>query len=310
MSSSTWWTWVWVNSGSWWWTGRPGVLQSTVSQRVGHDWATELNWTIMATTYLLTKEDTNMKISSLYDNYKSCFVLVFQSLNGGWLFAAPWIAVCQAPLSFTISLSLLKLMSIESVMFSNHLILCHPHLLWHSIFPSIRVFPNESALSIRWPKYWSFSFSISPSNEYSGLNNGNLALTGLISLQSKGFSRVFFNTTIWKHKFFSPLSCPYSPTLTSTHDYWKNHSFDYMDLFLAKWCLCFLIYYLSLSQLSFLPPKEQASFNFMAAVTIHSDFGKQGNKLCHLFYFSPFCLPWSDGTGCHDLRFYFLNVEF
>ena len=219
----------------------------------------------------------------------------------GYDSAAPQVAVCQAPLSFTISLSLLKLMSIDSVMFSNHLILCRPSLLWHSFFPSIRVFSNESALSIRRPKYWSFSFSISPSNEYSGLNKGNLALTGLISLQSKGFSRVFFSTTIWKHKFFSPLSCPYSPTLISAHDYWKNHRFDNTDLFSAKRCLCFLIYYLRLSQLSFLPPKEQASFNRMAAVTVHSDFGKQGNKFCHLFHFFPFCLPWSDGTGCHDL---------
>ena len=91
-------------------------------------------------------------------------------------------------------------MSIESVMPSNHLILCHPLLLLPSIFPSIRVFSNESAFHIRWPKYWSFSFSISPSNEYSGLVS--LGLTGWISLQSKGLSRVFSNTTVWKHQFF------------------------------------------------------------------------------------------------------------
>jgi len=86
-----------------------------------------------------------------------------------WLFETPQTAACQAPLSFTIFWSLLKFMSIESVMLSNHLILCNPLLLLHSIFPSIRVFSNESALHIRWPKYWSFHFSISPSNEYSGL---------------------------------------------------------------------------------------------------------------------------------------------
>ena len=85
------------------------------------------------------------------------------------LFATPWTAACQASLSFTISQSLLKFVSIESVMPSNHLILCHPLLLLPSIFPKIRVFSNESALHIRWPKYWSFSFSISPSSEYSGL---------------------------------------------------------------------------------------------------------------------------------------------
>ena len=83
--------------------------------------------------------------------------------------ATPWTAACQAYLSITNSQSLLKLMSIESVMPSSHLILCHPLLLWPSIFPSIRVFSNESVLHIRWPKYWNFSFSISPSNEYSGL---------------------------------------------------------------------------------------------------------------------------------------------
>ena len=85
------------------------------------------------------------------------------------LFVTLWTAACQASLSFTNSWSLLKLMSIKSVMPSNHLILCHPFILLPSIFPTIRVFSNESVLCIRWPKYWSFSFSISPSNEYSGL---------------------------------------------------------------------------------------------------------------------------------------------
>ena len=94
-----------------------------------------------------------------------------QSISHVWLFATPLSAVCQASLSVTHSQSLLKLMSMESMMPSNHLILCHPLLLLPSIFPSIRVFPSESALHIRWPKYWSFSFSFSfsPSNEYSGL---------------------------------------------------------------------------------------------------------------------------------------------
>ena len=96
-------------------------------------------------------------------------VVVVQSLSRVWLFATPWTEACQSSLSFTISWSLHKLMSIELVMPSNHLILCHPFLLLPSIFPSIRVFCNESALHIRWPKYGSFSFSISPSSEYSGL---------------------------------------------------------------------------------------------------------------------------------------------
>ena len=100
----------------------------------------------------------------------------------------------------SLTLSLLRLISIESVIPSNHLILCHPLLLLPSIFPSIRVFSNESVLRIRWAKYWSFSLSISPSNEYSGLNS--LGLTGLISLQSKGFSKVFSSTTIQKNQIF------------------------------------------------------------------------------------------------------------
>ena len=113
------------------------------------------------------------------------------------LFATPWTAARQACLSITNSQSLLKLMSIELVMPSSHLILCHPLLLPPSIFPSIRVFSNELVLCVRWPKYWSFSFSISPSNEYSGL----ISLSW-ISLLSKGLSRVFFNTTVQKHQFF------------------------------------------------------------------------------------------------------------
>ena len=97
--------------------------------------------------------------------------------------------------------SLLKFMSIELMMPSNHLILCHPLLLPPSIFPSIRVFSNESVLHIKWPKYWSFSFSISPSNEYSILPvDIPLGWTSWISLQSKGLSRVFFNTTVQKHQ--------------------------------------------------------------------------------------------------------------
>ena len=114
--------------------------------------------------------------------------------------AAPWTAACQASLSITNSLSLLKLMSIESVTPSSHLILCHPLLLLSPIpLSTFWVFSNESVLHMRWPKYGSFSFSISPSNEYSGLIP--LGLTGWISLQSKGLSRVFSNTTVQKHQF-------------------------------------------------------------------------------------------------------------
>ena len=106
-----------------------------------------------------------------------------QSLSRVQLFATPWTAACQASLSITNSRSLLKLMSIESVMPSNDFILCRPLLLLPSIFPSIRVFSNESALCIRWPKYWSFSFSISPSNEYSGLISFRIDRFDLLAVQ-------------------------------------------------------------------------------------------------------------------------------
>jgi len=109
--------------------------------------------------------------------------IVVQLVSHVWLFATPWTTAHQASLSFTIFLSLLKLMSVESVMASNHLILCHPLLLPPSIFPSIRVFPSESALCIRWPKYWSFSFSISPSSEYSGLISFRIDRFDLLAVQ-------------------------------------------------------------------------------------------------------------------------------
>ena len=117
-----------------------------------------------------------------------------------------------------------KPMSIESVMPSNHLILCHPLLFLPSIFPSIRLFSNESALPIRWPKYWSLSFKISPSNEHPGLISSRMDWLDLLE-QSKGCSRVFSNTTVPKHNS-SVLSFLHSPTLTSIHDHWKNHSLD------------------------------------------------------------------------------------
>ena len=124
-----------------------------------------------------------------------------QSLSRVRLFVTPWTAARQASLSITNSQSLLKLMSIKSVMPSNHLILCHPLLLLPSIFPSIRVFSSESDLYIRRPKCWSFSFSISPFNEYSGLISFRIDWLDLLAVQ--GLSRVFSNTTVQKHQFFS-----------------------------------------------------------------------------------------------------------
>ena len=146
-----------------------------------------------------------------------------QSLSRGQLFAKPWTAAHQALLSITNSRSLLKLMSIESVMPSNHLILCRPLFLPPSIFPSISVFSNESVLRIKWPKYWSFSFNISPSNEYSGLISFSMDWLDLLAVQGTQESSP---TPQFKSINSSVLSFLYSPTLTSIQDYWKNHSFD------------------------------------------------------------------------------------
>ena len=139
------------------------------------------------------------------------------------LFVTPWTAGCQASLSITNSQSLHKLMSIELVMPSNHLILCHPLLLLPSIFPSIRVFSNESTLQIKWPKYWSFGFSIRPSSEYSGLISFRMNWLDLLAVQGTFKSLLQHHSSkasiLW-HSFL------HSPTLTSIHDHWKNISLD------------------------------------------------------------------------------------
>ena len=135
----------------------------------------------------------------------------------------PWTAARQASLSITNSWSLLKLMSIESVMPSNHLILCRPLLLLPSIIPCFRVFSNEPVLCIRWPKYWSFSFSNSPSNEHPGLISFRMDWLGLLAVQGTQESSP---TPQFKSINSSALNFLYSPTFTSIHDYWKNHSFD------------------------------------------------------------------------------------
>ena len=141
-----------------------------------------------------------------------------QSLSRVRLFSTPWTAAHQASLFITNSQSLLTLMSIESVMPSYHLIL----LLPPSIFPSIRVFSNESVLRFRWPKYWSFSFSIRPSNEYSGLISFRMDWLDLLAVQGTQESSP---TPQFKSINSSVFSFLYGSTLTSIHDHWKNHSF-------------------------------------------------------------------------------------
>ena len=144
-------------------------------------------------------------------------VAVVRLLSQVQLFATPWTAASQASLFFTISQSLLKLMSIESVMSSNHLILCYPLLLLSSIFPSISVFSNESALPIRWPKYWSFSFSIGSSNEYSGLISFRIDRLNFLAIQGILKSLLQHHSSkasiLWRSAFFMvQLSHPYMTT--------------------------------------------------------------------------------------------------
>ena len=160
-----------------------------------------------------------------------------QSPSHAWLLATPWTAACQASLSFTNSRSLLKLMPFESVMPSNHLILCHPLLLLPPIFPSIRIFSNESVLCIRWPKYWSFSFSISPSNEYSGLISFRMDWFDLFAVQMTCKSLLQHHSSkssIVRHSafFMVQLSHPHMTT-------GKTIALTRWTL-AAKECLCFL----------------------------------------------------------------------
>ena len=161
----------------------------------------------------VTKSQTQL------NDFTFTFSLI-QSLSHIQLFATPWTAARQASLSITNSCSLLKLMSIELVMPSSHLILCCL-LLPPSIFPSIKVFSNESVLHMRWAKYCRFSFIISPFNEHPGLISFRMDWLALLAVQESSAISQF------KSINSSVLSFLYSPTLTSIHDYWKNHSFDF-----------------------------------------------------------------------------------
>ena len=146
-----------------------------------------------------------------------------QTLSHVRLYMTPWIAACQAFLSITNSLSSPRLTSIESVMPSSHLILCHPLLLLPQIPPSIRVFSNEPTHRMRWPKYWSFSFSIIPSKEIPGLISFRMDWLDLLAVQGTLKSS---STPQFKGINSSVLSLLHSPTLTSIHDHRKNHSLD------------------------------------------------------------------------------------
>ena len=221
-----------------------------------------------------------------------------QALSRVWLFATPWTAAHQASLSITNSWSLPKLTSIQLVMPSNHLILCLPLLFLPSIFPSIKVFSNESALCIRWPKYWSFSFNISPSNEHPGLIS--LRIDWLDLLEVQGTLKSLLQHHSSKASILQPsaffivqLSHPHMTTGKTVALTRRTFVGKVMSLFnmLSRLVITFL-------------PRSKCLLILMAAVTICSDFGAPQNKVSHCF---PIYLPWSDGIECHDLRF--LNAE-
>ena len=229
-------------------------------------------------------------------------LLVVQSLSCVWHYMNPWTAALQASLSFTLSWSLLKLcpltlsLSIESVMPSNRLILCHPRLL-PSVFPSIKVFSNESALPIRWPEYWSFSFSISLSDEYPGLIS--LGLTSWISLQSKGLSRVSPKASILQHSAFFIVQLSYSYMTTG-----KTIALTIWT-FVSK-VMSLLFNTVSRFVIAFLPRSKRLLISWLQSpFTVILELKKIKSPCFHCF---PNCLSWRSGTGCHDLRF--LNVEF
>ena len=218
--------------------------------------------------------------SSTY--YRSQFSSV-QSLSHVRLFATPWTAAHQASLSITNSQSLLRLMSIELVMPSNHLILCRPLLLPPSIFSSIRVFANESALRMRWPKYWSFSFNISPSNEHRGLISFRMDWWDLLAIQGtlKGLLQHHSSkaSILWcSALFIVQLSHPYvttGKTIALIRGTFVGKVMSLIFNMLSRLVITFL-------------PRSTCLLNFMAAVTIGSDFGAQENKVCHRF---PIYLP-------------------
>ena len=193
-------------------------------------------------------------------------------------------------------------MSIELVMPSNHLILFHPLLLLPSIFPSIRVFSDESVLHIRWPKYWSFSFSISPSSEYSGLIAFMIDWFDLLAVQG-----TLKNLLQHHSSKASILRCSAFFMVQLSHPHMTTgKTIALTRLTTVSKVTSPLLNMLSRLVIAFLP-RNKRLFYFMAAVTICSDFGAQENKVHHCLHCFPIYLPWSDGTGCYDLHS--LNVD-
>ena len=189
--------------------------------------------------------------------------------------------------------------TVESVILSNHLVLCCP-LLLSSIFPSIRVFSSESVLCIRWPKYWSFSFNISPSDEYSGMISFRIDWMDLLAVQGT------LKSLLQHHSSKSlALQCSafFMVQLSTIHDYWKQQT---TTTFVGK-AMSLLFTILSRLVITFLPRSKCLLISWLqstSAVILET----KKNKACHCFHCFPICLPQSDETRCHDLSF--LNIEF
>ena len=214
---------------------------------------------------------------------------------------------CSTPgcrlLSFTITQSMLKLMAMESVMPSNHLILCPLLLLLPSIFPSIRVFSNESAVLIRWPKYWSFSFSISPSNEYSGLISFRIDWFELFAVQGTLKSLLQHHSS--KASFFKCWAF-FMVELSHLHMTTGKNSFDYTDL--SQKCNVSAFYYSSRFVIAFLPRNKHLLIPWLQSpYAVIFEPPPQIKSVTVSINF-PIYLPWIDGTSCHDVSF--LKVVF
>ena len=225
-----------------------------------------------------------------------------QSLSHVRLFVTPWITARQASLSITNSVSLPKLLSMESVMPSSHLILCRPLLLLFPILPSIRVFSNESTLHMRWPKYWSFSFNISSSNKHPGLISFRMAWLDRLVVQGTLKSLLQHHSSkasiLWHSAFFTvQLSHPYMTT---------GKPIALTRLTFVGKVTSLLLNMLSRLVITFLPRSKRLLISWLqspSAVILEP----QKIKSDTVFHCFAIYLPWSDGTGCHDLRF--LNVE-
>ena len=280
MASPTQWTWVRINSRGW-----PGVLQFIGLQRARHDWATELTEqnekrTLSQTVLTSTATLPSVQFSSVA---QSCPTL-----------CDPWTAVCKAFLVIISPQSLLKLMSIESVIPSNHLILCCPLLLPLWIFLSIRVFSNESALRIRWPKYWSFSFNISPSNEYLGL----IFMMNLLDLLGvQGTVKSLLQHRSSKASIFQCSACFIDQL---SHPYMTTGKI----IALTRWTFVDKVMSLLLNMLSrlvktFLPRSKRLLISWLqspSAVIL------EPTKIKSATVFSfPIDLPWSDGRSLGDI---------